>query len=80
MPVPLGQYKEASGVFEAILPVPARMASLLLLALVVSLATGQYWRSNMEEDFTGQYWPASNMKEEGKDQKREVEDGGTREV
>ena len=46
------------------MPVPARMASRLVLALVFSQATGQHWWTNMEEDITGQYWPGSNIEEE----------------
>ena len=63
---PLGQYKVASGLFEAILPVLTRMASLLVLAIGISLATGQHWLTNMEEDNTGQFWPLINIDEEGR--------------
>ena len=42
------------------------MASLLVLALGISLATGQHWLTNMEEDNTGQFWPLINIEEEGR--------------
>ena len=64
MTVPPRTIYGASGISEAILPVPARMASRLVLALVFSLATGQHWWTNMDEDITGQYWPGSNIEEE----------------
>ena len=58
---------------------PASMASLLLLALVFSLATGQFWRSNMDLEemtgHTGQNWPGTPLGEDTTGQKHDAEVG-----